>query len=167
MMNRKQRALSASSLVPRRPRWAVSAVQQENPGTLLMAQGGRPERLSAAPTALRSCLELSPALPVWADIWRSALRAPYPWRFCSVISFSTCYRQVGCCQMTCEPMHVRRVPWYPTSREKRVTDPVSTTGTYSASGATIYTAGDRYIPNSDTTQVSNLDAFVVTLLDTR
>ena len=38
---------------------------------------------------------------------------------------------------------------------------------YSASGATIYTAGDRYIPNSDTTQVSNLDAFVVTLLDTR
>jgi hypothetical protein len=47
-----------------------------------------------------------------------------------------------------------------------VTDPVSTTGTYSASGATIYTAGDRYIPKSDTTQVSNLDAFVVTLLDT-
>jgi hypothetical protein len=26
--------------------------------------------------------------------------------------------------------------------------------------------GDRYIPKSDTTQVSNLDAFVVTLLDT-
>jgi hypothetical protein len=47
-----------------------------------------------------------------------------------------------------------------------VSDPVSTTGTYSTAGATIYTAGDRYIPNSDTTNVSNLDAFVVTLLDT-
>ena len=47
-----------------------------------------------------------------------------------------------------------------------VSDPASATGTYSASGATIYTAGDRYIPKSDTTQVSNLDAFVVTLLDT-
>ncbi len=47
-----------------------------------------------------------------------------------------------------------------------ITDPVSTTGTYSASGATIYAVGDRYIPNSDTTQVSNLDAFVVTQLDT-
>jgi hypothetical protein len=29
-----------------------------------------------------------------------------------------------------------------------VSDPVSTTGTYSTAGATIYTAGDRYIPNS-------------------
>ena len=47
-----------------------------------------------------------------------------------------------------------------------VTDPVSTTGTYSASGATIYTVGDRYIPKSDTTQLSNLNGFVVTLLDT-
>jgi hypothetical protein len=44
-----------------------------------------------------------------------------------------------------------------------VTDSASSTGTYSASGATVYTAGDRYIPKSDTTQVSNLDAFVVTL----
>ena len=41
-----------------------------------------------------------------------------------------------------------------------------TTGTYSVPCATIDTVGDRLYSKINTTQVSNLDAFVVTLLDT-
>jgi hypothetical protein len=37
-------------------------------------------RFSAAPTALGSSPDLFPALPGWADVWRSALRALHPGR---------------------------------------------------------------------------------------
>jgi hypothetical protein len=50
--------------------------------------------LSAAPTALGSSSINFPALPGWADVWLPALRASAQWRFCRVISLSSCRRQV-------------------------------------------------------------------------
>ncbi len=45
-----------------------------NPGTLRDDTAGADDRFSAAPPALGSSSDF-PALPGWADVWRSALRA--------------------------------------------------------------------------------------------
>jgi Beta-propeller repeat len=45
-------------------------------------------------------------------------------------------------------------------------EPPTDNGLSGLPGTRIFTAGDRYVPNSDTTQPSNLDAFVVRLIDT-
>jgi hypothetical protein len=44
-------------------------------------------RFSAAPTALRLSSGLIPSPSGLGCVWRSALRASHPWRFCSVIFF--------------------------------------------------------------------------------
>jgi hypothetical protein len=39
---------------------------------------------------------IHPALPGWADVWQSAPRASYPWRFGGVICLLSCRVQISC-----------------------------------------------------------------------